>query len=230
MFLIKYLKYFYIQFYNFYYRYIWKKHKGNDFIIQERNELILRLLEKEKIRKKEVKILDVGCGNGNFLRFLYNKGFLEENMYGIDISWEALSIAKNRYPKINFICQDAQNIPFPDNYFDLVFAILILSVVLDEEVQKRIIQEIRRAVKDKGLVFIYDMRFFSPNPSTRKVKRSVIEKYFSKDRITRYILTLNPYIARILSPVSFELCRKLEKAHLFCTHQLFVVKICKDEV
>ena len=77
---------------------------------------------------KGAKILDLGCGEGESLEYLYNKGALE--IWGIDISEEQISRAKKRFPqfKDNFIVSPMEyEINIPNNYFDYVISIFSIG-------------------------------------------------------------------------------------------------------
>lgn len=68
---------------------------------------------------KDAKILEVGTNIGNQLLHLQNMGF--KNLYGIEIQERAINFAKKRADNLNIIKGDALDIPFKDDYFDLVF-------------------------------------------------------------------------------------------------------------
>lgn len=84
------------------------------------------------------KILEVGCNVGNQLRHLQSFGHSE--LYGIEIQSVAVEKSKELCKEINIIQGSAFDIPFKDNYFDLVctFGVLIhispenINTVLDE--------------------------------------------------------------------------------------------------
>jgi 2-polyprenyl-3-methyl-5-hydroxy-6-metoxy-1,4-benzoquinol methylase len=61
---------------------------GNTFKMYEKR--FSKILPKDKAAR----ILDVGCGNGDFLLFLKSKGYA--NIYGIDVSGEQIKLAKAR--------------------------------------------------------------------------------------------------------------------------------------
>ncbi|MDP7609988.1 MAG: class I SAM-dependent methyltransferase [Candidatus Marinimicrobia bacterium] len=65
--------------------------------------------------KNKIKILDIGCGWGNNLKFLQDQGF---NYYGIDFSKKAVSHCKETFK--NVILGDFSLLPYPDGYFDCV--------------------------------------------------------------------------------------------------------------
>jgi pseudaminic acid biosynthesis-associated methylase len=87
---------------------------------------------------RDMKVLEVGSNIGNQLLCLQKAGF--KNLYGIDLQSYAVELSKNRTKGINIIQGSAFDIPFKDNFFDLVFTSGLLihiapqdaSVVLDE--------------------------------------------------------------------------------------------------
>ena len=67
---------------------------------------------------KNIKILEVGCNVGLQLNGLQRMGF--ENIYGIELQSYAVEQAKKFTENINILCGSGFDIPFKDNYFDLV--------------------------------------------------------------------------------------------------------------
>lgn len=64
-------------------------------------------------------VLDAGCGEG-----YYTSLFSENNnLYGIDVSKEALKIAARKCPKASFAVASIYELPFPDGCFDAVINI-----------------------------------------------------------------------------------------------------------
>ncbi len=70
---------------------------------------------------KKPKILDIGCGKG-YLLFDFLKVIPDAQIFGIDISDYAL---KNSKPEIKdkLVLGNAKDLPFENNYFDLVISI-----------------------------------------------------------------------------------------------------------
>lgn len=60
-------------------------------------------------------VLDVGCGPGNFARFMIDRG---RRVLGIDISEEMIAIAGRNVPKGTFLQCDFRGMPFEPNRFD----------------------------------------------------------------------------------------------------------------
>ena len=70
---------------------------------------------------KNAKILDIGCGKG-FLLYDFLKVLPNAEVFGLDISKYALENSKSEI-KSKLIQGNATNLPFDDNYFDLVISI-----------------------------------------------------------------------------------------------------------
>lgn len=95
------------------------------------------------------KILDLGCGNGYFISSIKNKS---NELYGVDVSEQAIEAAKKRCTNVHFIkIKVGDRLPFENNYFDVVTLFHVLEHVDSE---KRIIAEIFRVLKPGGLLFL----------------------------------------------------------------------------
>lgn len=96
-----------------------------------------RLSEKDKI-------LDVGCGRGEFLNGFMNCGL---EPYAIDLS----DISKKTYPNINFKYCDLLNepIPFEDEFFDVIFS---KSLIEHFHYPEKIFKEMNRVLKKNGKI------------------------------------------------------------------------------
>ena len=97
----------------------------------------------------ETRILDVGCGHGDFLKPVHAKTL---HGYGLDPDKEAL--AKNTFIK-NKTVGTVEKLPFESNFFDLVISAWVLEHLPDP---KKAFQEIFRVLKPGGKVI-----FLTPN-------------------------------------------------------------------
>lgn len=68
--------------------------------VHQYGEEVLKLLDIEK----SIKILDIGCGNGALTKKISDMG---ADVIGMDASKEMLEVAKNNYPELTFIQDDA---------------------------------------------------------------------------------------------------------------------------
>lgn len=68
---------------------------------------------------RDIRILEVGSNIGNQLLYLQQAGF--KKLYGIELQPYAVELSKRNTRNINIIEGSAFDIPFKNNYFDLVF-------------------------------------------------------------------------------------------------------------
>lgn len=90
---------------------------------------------------RNIKILEVGSNVGNQLLLLQKMGF--KNLYGIEINDYAVEFSKSRTKNINIIQGSAFDIPFKDNYFDLVFTSGLLIHIAPSDIEM-VMREIHR--------------------------------------------------------------------------------------
>jgi len=103
-------------------------------------------------------ILEVGCGEGLFLkRVIDKKPGLKP--IGVDISIEQLLRAKDRLKEsdASILKSDAARLPFRDNTFDMVICVNVFMNLQKEELMDRILDEIRRVCAKSGRI-IFDIR------------------------------------------------------------------------
>ncbi len=94
----------------------------------KRNENELNIMD----NIKGAKVLDLGCGSGESLKYLYDKGAKE--IWGIDISLEQIKQTQNRFPqfKDNFlVSQMEKEANIPNNYFDYIISIFSIGYTSD---------------------------------------------------------------------------------------------------
>ena len=102
--------------------------------------------------RKNIKILEIGCGQGANIWFLAKEGF---DSYGIDISISAIEKA-NKYlnefhhTSANLEQGDAKNLQYSDNYFDAVIDVVALQHLTFTD-HKIAYNEVKRVLKSNGL-------------------------------------------------------------------------------
>lgn len=102
----------------------------------------------KKIREVNGPVLDVGCHSGTFTKKIIDK-LKNKQIYGIDISHQAIALAQKRIPYGHFEVADAVALPFKDNFFEAVFCLEVLEHVDDP---KKVLSEIKRVLKKDGYV------------------------------------------------------------------------------
>jgi ubiquinone/menaquinone biosynthesis C-methylase UbiE len=106
--------------------------------------------------KEDLKVLEIGCGYGHEIAKLSLLGIHQSNLSGIDICEHRIDRAKNIYPSINFYSQNATQIMFEDNSFDIVFQFTCLMHIDDVSIQQQICQEMQRVLKPNGIIIWWD--------------------------------------------------------------------------
>lgn len=127
----------------------------------------------KKYLSQDSRILDFGCGQGRILQQLKSEGFL--NLYGVDISRNMIEIAGKNLPDADFKVNAGVMIPYNDSSFDCVIAAAVLTCIINNNDQRKLVTEIKRVLKPEGLVYIND---FLINNDHRNINR--YEKYEKK--------------------------------------------------
>jgi ubiquinone/menaquinone biosynthesis C-methylase UbiE len=112
-----------------------------------RRELVREFLAGMPVKKG--KLLDVGCGTGETMLYVRKK-FKDWDIFGVDVSREAVNYAKKRGFAKTFL-GNADALPFKANQFD---AILLLDVIehLDDSVSS--VLEMKRVLKPGGKILV----------------------------------------------------------------------------
>jgi len=118
---------------------------------------------------KEARILDVGCGYGRTLQELYLSKFT--NLSGIDISKKMIDKGTKLYPKITLKKYDNFKFPFENNSFDAVILLAVLTCIISNNEQEKLIDEIQRVLKDDGILYINDFLINSDQRNIDRYKR-----------------------------------------------------------
>jgi GT2 family glycosyltransferase/SAM-dependent methyltransferase len=92
-------------------------------------------------------VLEVGCGDGLVCEYMVNLG--AKQVVGVDV----MQTAGCNFPdtRIKYLCRDAQNLPFPDESFDMVYSIATFEHVSNPQA---VFDEIIRLVKVGGYFYI----------------------------------------------------------------------------
>ncbi len=116
-------------------------------------------------QKKDLKILDLGCGDG-ISGVFFQKYFPESYYTGIDISEESLAEGRARaLPNATFTPYNGTEIPMESNSFDVCFIACVLHHI-EHKLHQTIINEVYRVLKPGGKLYIFEHN--PHNPLTMK--------------------------------------------------------------
>lgn len=96
------------------------------------------------------KLLDIGCGPGRDASYFVEKGF---DVTGIDISSKMIQLAREEVPNATFELMDIEEMTFPENHFDAVWASASLLHVPKDKINS-ILKQIQRFVKEGGIIYL----------------------------------------------------------------------------
>lgn len=102
------------------------------------------------------KILELGCGTGNFTQLL-NQGYPNATITAVDISEECINECKSRISSSNgkYIKCDFKEIDFPENNFDLVISSISIHHLKDFD-KKNLFQKLHKFQTPKGILSFCD--------------------------------------------------------------------------
>ena len=132
---------------------------------------------------EDMKILDIGFGNGYLEKLIYRQA--ECSIYGIDISEDMVKLASENNKKgvakgdISFSVGDCCNIVFEDKFFDIITT--MNTIYFWDDTMKGL-QEIYRVLKDGGVFYnavltkeSLDKVFYAKNGFKKFEKKEYIE-------------------------------------------------------
>lgn len=103
-------------------------------------------------RKANLSVLDVGCGDGAFLKLCGDRGF---EVTGLEVSEKRVARAqkflRSKSIRADVLAGDINKLPFEDRAFDVVVASEVVEHVVDPE---RAVSELARVTKEGGKVII----------------------------------------------------------------------------
>lgn len=117
-------------------------------IIKDEDRAYAWMAERFAKGKGVRRVLDIACGGGFMLRDLSNYA---EELYGLDISDNALRIARQKLPDAKLFSGSAEELPFEDSFFDLVTCLGSLEHFLHPE---KALEEAKRVLKSRGTFLV----------------------------------------------------------------------------
>lgn len=126
--------------------------------------------------KKSENILDMGCGEGTRLATLIKEvNAPGKKTEGIDASKIAISLASKKYPDLNFVEGNLENLPYQDGKFDLLYSAYVFEHLTNPE---KVLKEAIRVLKNKGFFMIIAPNFGAPNRRSPNSTQNKLKKLF----------------------------------------------------
>jgi SAM-dependent methyltransferase len=129
------------------------------FVAHSRNRLIHRIRYSfyervffQHITDRNARILDVGCGSGEFVRLLIQRGY--KNLYGVEIDDSLFDMASQVLPEVRK--SSATELPFADNYFDCIYMFNVMHHLQDLAEYKKTMEEMTRCLKGGGRIILVE--------------------------------------------------------------------------
>ncbi len=131
------------------------------------------------------KILEVGCGPGQFVKYLLNKGYQAQ---GVDLSEEMIHIAKSKVPEGKFQVMDMRKLDFKDKIFDGMMVPYSLIHIPSEEIPQTL-KGFARVLKPNGYMLIITQRGEPDRIIVEPLKKDekMFINFFTKKRLSKFL-------------------------------------------
>jgi SAM-dependent methyltransferase len=169
------------------------------FRVQEQEREVLNLLRRyRQVNLDQLRVLDAGCGAAGWLQRFIFWGASPENLAGIDLIADRIENARKLVPPtLTLKVGNAAEIDYADQSFDVIVLSLVVSLVMDASMRRRIASETLRVLKPGGIVIWYDYRYKPPRLQVRAIRRREIESLFGGCDIDLKRVTPIPPLRRI---------------------------------
>lgn len=133
-------------------------------------------------------VLDLACGPGNVLLYLYNKRN-DLNLRGIDLSEEMIRLARSNVPKARFEVADCRNLKHIESRYNAIVCSFLLPYLSERETEL-LLSEVSRILAPNGIFymgFISDRENHSEMVTSSKGHHLRLN-YYSTDFISQVLL------------------------------------------
>jgi SAM-dependent methyltransferase len=189
---------------------------------RELEQRILQLLAlKSAVPLATQRVLDVGCGEGRWLRRFIQWDASPENLAGIDLLPERVTVARDSCPPAaRVLCGSADQLSFEDGSLDIVLCMNVFSSILSGGLRGAIAAEMLRVLRPGGFVLWYDFFVNNPaNPDVRGVGKPEIARLFSGCDVELARITVAAPLGRAIARLPY-IYSALARCRIFCTHYL----------
>lgn len=154
--------------------------KGYDLYASSYDESLVYLnsFEKNSLEKllgdlRGKRVLDLGCGTGRIIQMLKESG---AEVVALDISEKMVNATKRKFPDIECVVGDSENLPFEDGSFDMVLGLFWIVHLGDLRLS---FDEVYRVLKNGGRFILSNInQKKAPKLTTKSGENIVIESYY----------------------------------------------------
>lgn len=207
-------------------RYAWSE-PGHVFLMHGVERALVRCLAGAgAFPLGERRVLEVGCGSGQWLREFCKWGARPERVIGIDLLAGRLAIGRDTSPpELGLVRASAARLPFHTGTFDISCQLTAFTSMLDPALRCHAAAEMLRVTRPDGFIIWYDFAAASPrNRAVRPVGRRELHRLFPDCRLRVWRVTLAPPIGRWLAARSWLLATLASTIPLLRTHLLAVIR------
>lgn len=172
------------------------------------SEPVIRLLcsYRKKHGAKDVRVLDLGCGNGRHAWLAAKEGF---TIYGVDLSAAAIRLAREWLDREGLSYGEliagniADPLPYADGFFDIVLSYGALDH-MPLPLAERARDEAKRVLKPGGTIFLKlesNTSFtFDPTKQDRKneiildkkAEPRILQHFFDREEVAKFVEDFKP--------------------------------------
>ena len=127
-----------------------------DVFTPQANEALIAAFVRLSGLPAGARVADLGCGSGVFTELLRQRGY---RSVGLDISPKLVALGRHKYPGLELIEGDAENLPFDDASLD---GVLLSGLVHHFPDARRLASEVKRVLKDGGRFVAFDPNRMNP--------------------------------------------------------------------
>lgn len=133
---------------------------NDEYFIQLKIVELRKLINELKLRQEDLAIADIGCGIGDFEKYLRSDF---KCLVPVDISFEMLRVAQHTNPLQNsrYVCADAKTLALPENSVDLVLTSCLFHHLPKDDVFPTI-AEISRVCRPGGYLICFEHNPINP--------------------------------------------------------------------
>jgi SAM-dependent methyltransferase len=120
---------------------------------------LARALQKSDHALEDLRVLDLGCGNGRSARMYLDMGLRPDQVCGLDLRPGAIALARKLNPAIRWDVYDGGELPPGHNWLSTT---TVFSSIASRERRKAVADRIRNSLPSGGYLFYYDARRANP--------------------------------------------------------------------